>query len=664
MDSILFRHLTGRAKPALAHPTSRAFEPDAWVSMVDAAGEAAVSSRDLQLLGTALLVGGQRQVLSQIYTQDLFVGHSSDEVVTLALADANRSFLIIKSKAEAATADAQASGRPLDLGAISQILIEPAPGLAPATADDLNTSVINTLPHWFAAATADRVASVAPSRELAAHAHRAGMILSLERAFRDVWQQALWQGWRLDEVEGGYAMTPSDPDWQAGWRVWDLREQSLHLQGAMLNHQIERALPGALREPALPLTVVAVEWADGEAFPVTGAPDERRTIGHRLSLDAIDDAYTRVFADQQVGGPGVTPALLSRVIEILQDLAQELLPNDPDPDRPDWSTMERAACSIKRATVVAATATCLEIDTETADACITALTTDPVADIAELFRIGLWHKPLVAVSGGERLLFAVGALVWGSPIRRTERWLQGKGRVDLSKTANGEIYEASVRALVRGALEGNPVLEPSAWAVAYLPGRKSDEQIDLLIRIDDVVLVCEIKCLLAPSEPGECYNYVRKLEMASVQAMRKAEWLRIEQTLAHELLADMRELRMVPLIVVNQSNGVGMEVGGCHVIDAHFLRIFLGDGEYHAGARFEPGGPINFDTRKLYGSAAEAAACLPEVFAQHLGVARYRAAIRWTTSVIPLAGEAGELTMTYPVVDEPTYHALGPFAED
>ncbi|MBW4331376.1 hypothetical protein KY084_10885 [Stakelama sp. CBK3Z-3] len=664
LDSTIFRHLTGKAKPALIHPTNTAFDPAGWKAVVDAIGDEPLSPRDMLLMQVAMLIGVQNAILRHRYTSKLFAGFAPDQVLTLALANANRGYLVIKFKADVAAAAAfeAAGGRPLDFGAISQLLIEPAPGQSPATADDLNNSFVDTLPHWFALARDITEGSRAPGEDLGGIAQRAGACLSLEHAFRSIWQEALWEPWRFGQGADGYVMVPDDTDWMAGWRVWDLREQSLHLQGAMLNRQLEKRIPNAYLTRSLARTVTAI---DLDAVPPTltvAAPSEQQAAAHRMSIDAVSDAYTFVFADQVVGAPGVTVALLSEAVLVLQDLAVAALPEEYDPVAPDWTIMERLACKLPRATLIEALRDTLGIGLALAEACIAFLTVDPAADLGELFRIGLWHKPLVAMADGEHVLIAAGALIWGSPIRRTERWLQATGGDDLSKTPNGLIYEAQVRTLAEQALRENTLFASTDWCVSHLPKGKAKEEVDLLVRIGNRVLVGEIKCFLGPSEPSECYNYVRKLEKAADQARRKSDWLATQPALLDALLGGSGALEIVPLVIVNQSNGVGLVLDGCQVTDAHFLQIVLGDGDYHRGAKFENDEPIEFNVETLYATVKEAEERLTRIFAEHLGVQRYRDAVRWTTNVIPLGDGSGSLQIAYPIVDETAYYAAGPFA--
>jgi hypothetical protein len=57
LDSILFRHLTNRAEPALTHPTNSSFDGDDWKKVVSAVGEEKLVERDFTLIRIAELSG-------------------------------------------------------------------------------------------------------------------------------------------------------------------------------------------------------------------------------------------------------------------------------------------------------------------------------------------------------------------------------------------------------------------------------------------------------------------------------------------------------------------------------------------------------------------------------------------------------------------------------
>jgi len=436
LESVLFRHLTNRAKPALKHPTHSSFDLSEWKAVAASVNKDQLTDRDHTLAQAAALIGLHNTILRQDYTSNLFAGFTPEQVLILAVARANRAFLIIREKAleevENTTNLATMEGRHVDLGVTSQVRIQTSEEVAPTPVDDTNTSVIDALPHWFALAIAPPSGLRASDENLIYVAEHAGAILSLEHSFRSVWQQALWEPWKIERnSEAGYLMTSTDPELKIGWRIWELREQMLSFQGAIINKQFDRMNPNRFLREALPLTVTAINLASASPLLTIAPPSQEQASHHRMTLNAFDDIYTRRFAEQEVGGPSITPMLLSRVMLVLQDIVSLALPSDTDPEEPDWQSMRRLSCSLPRECLIRAISESLGVETVIATACIAFLTSDPASDLQEIFRIGVWHRPLISMPDGKHLLVIAGAIMWGSPIRQTERWLQRKNGEDL-----------------------------------------------------------------------------------------------------------------------------------------------------------------------------------------------------------------------------------------
>lgn len=664
VHSSVFRRLTNREAPRLAHPTANAFDAAAWVEIL---AQVELSERDRSLAIAAVLLGTHIKVLRKRYIDRAFVGLSGSEIAAFAVAAANRTWAILRERSRASRAlsgpginySAAAGKTPLDVDSIS----------GPASADDLNTTCIDSLPHWFA-----RIAS-APSdaTENGFDYSRAGRLaqttLTLEHTFKEIWQEILWEAWSIADVNEGWVVTPRNPEDQALWRVWDWREQSLLFQHAMLNRQLELMMPAGRHADVLIRTAVAVRDGPGGRTFVLGAPDELRTAAHRSAMETIEGAYVGPFLDQVLPGSDgpVTPRLLELAICALQDAAAVLLPDGSNVEYRTAADIERLSCSVARDEVVALVSAALEVDRDLASMCVDHLTSRPFADVGPLFANGLWHRPLVATLDGAKLLLVNGALVWGSPLRRVERWLQEGSRADLSKTPLGLQYEAHLRQVFQNALSHNAILRPVAYPVATVPRGRAGEEIDCLIRIGSTVLLLEIKCLLAPADPIERHDYVRKLEDASAQASRKAAWLggNWAQAAALTGLGNGDESpRIVPLVVVNQSNGTSCRFGDCVVIDAHFLQLFLESDSYNSAGVFaiDGQGQIGLAMQGLYDDAEGAETCIPDLFADHPGLAMYQKAVRWTESRIPLMGDA-VLRMAFPTMDVASYAAAMPDPE-
>jgi hypothetical protein len=668
VNSLVFRRLTNREKPKLSHPTSLEFDAHEWKRLLS--GEVELEERDTTLALSALVIANNLAALRQHYLQGTFDGLSSQEIATFAVADANRSWAILRQKGREMRETVAAQSSIGYLSTMGQVQLDVGPHTAPAGADDLNTSVVDSLPHWLAQAIAAPADSTDDCFDFSVAGARAQAVLSLEHAFREVWQEILWEPWAIESAAEGWSVAPKNPDDQALWRIWDWREQALLLQNSILNRHRERAMAADRVPIILPRTAVSIERSGQEQRVVLGPPAAEQAAGHRSAIEILESAYVAPFLDQSLTGEDarITPRLLELVVCVLQDLAELLVPSDADVEYRTVADIDRLSCSLPRADVVTLISEALDIDAGSAAVCIDHLTSHPFDDVGPLFRNGLWHRPLIATRDREKLQMVLGALVWGSPLRRVERWLQEGSRTDLSKTPLGLRYEAHVRENLQDALDANEILAPVAGPVASIARGEAEEEIDGLIRIGSTVLVLEIKCLLAPSDPIDRHDYVVKLESACVQAIRKGHWLqRHPDQIGRRvgLPEDGTPLRVAPLVVVNQSSGTGCRFGDCLVIDTHFLRLYLSSGEYRSSGAFDfrTPGRASYALQRLYSTAAEAEAGILRTFEAHPGLEAFRAAVRWTQSRIPLAGGA-ELLMSYPVMDPAAYASAVPNPDD
>lgn len=113
-----------------------------------------------------------------------------------------------------------------------------------------------------------------------------------------------------------------------------------------------------------------------------------------------------------------------------------------------------------------------------AEACLYFFSVDPFGALVPLFATGLWHRPLVASRDGQELMLVASALVWGSLIRRAERWLQIGGSAELSGTNNYLRFEAAYRERLDVALRRNTILADASSGVASIAAGQPDEEID------------------------------------------------------------------------------------------------------------------------------------------------------------------------------------------
>lgn len=180
-------------------------------------------------------------------------------------------------------------------------------------------------------------------------------------------------------------------------------------------------------------------------------------------------------------------------------------------------------------------------------------------------------------------------LVTSNPPRRLEAWLE-RGGIDDSNPVDrrGERYETSYCRSICIAIDENTACSTARCAPDGIKKNKAfDEQIDLLVSFGDLALVGELKFFRTPADPHERARYFDKLEKAGDQALRKTAALDARRDVVASALGittdEAQALTPKPIVVTNQGFAFSLEVRGAKVVDAGFLRTYLGDGTRVSG---------------------------------------------------------------------------------
>lgn len=100
------------------------------------------------------------------------------------------------------------------------------------------------------------------------------------------------------------------------------------------------------------------------------------------------------------------------------------------------------------------------------------------------------------------------------------------------------------------------------------------EEIDLIIELKELIIVCEAKCIHYSMEAIDYYNARKRLENGAVQAKRKASFVETHPDLFANL-GEVSTRKVMPLVVTNYPNFTGFEFDGVYVIDSHsFISYF------------------------------------------------------------------------------------------
>lgn len=658
-------------KSALPHPTSAKYSTEAWrAALVDIPD---LTARDANLFKSAVLLGDNIHTLKTTYFDELFRGLTPNQALAFSIADANRSWVIVRHKSLEAQKAAAAKSDAIYTSTLGRAKLDVGPMATHGSADMLNTTFVDCVPHWLSQA---RYATFEPLMipfDYSLSGPRAQLCFSLEHAFKEIWLQIYWEPWDITRTENGWLVTPVEPTDRGLWSAWGWRDEALAYQHAFSRMHFGGA-PSGLLQPLVHRVASALDWDADGIHIVTSVPTPEHEREFEAAMITLETSYLGEFADEPLSPsePDVTLRRLELATRVIQDVALLFLHGDVDVEYRTEADIERISCAISEAELISLLSKALSITETVAAKYLNHLVSKPFDDMNATFRNGLWHRPLVSNGSDGLVRILAGALVWASPVRRFERWLQEANKFkdpsDLSKTPLGIKYENATRHSFGRALAANPILGPASSPVSSISARQAAEEIDGLVRIGSTILVLEVKCFLSPSDPIDRHNYLRKLEKACVQANRKAEWMSHNLAeLEHRIgeLPASTNLRFVPLVVVNQSAGVGCCFDGCVIVDALFLSLFLGDGSIRTGAARDFGTPgrLGFVHTQLYQSVNEAEEAIPSLFETHPGIAPYRAAVDWDSSTIPLR-DRSELQTIFPVMNGEAFTGYYPPTED
>lgn len=634
IDSPAFRRLTGRLKPPLGHPTAAKFATETWKSFL---AEGETNARDLSLATSAIYFAAEMRSLRENLLSDALRGMSPRDIVSLGVAAANRSYLIIRERAAAGARRVGATDGLMDVRSAARTggsQIQPA-----LMADEVITMIGDVIPHWlFQATCASDTQSEKPFPPDIAGA-RAEAALSLERSLRNLWQSCLWEGAHLKTINQKIAHQPQSLEHEKLWSAWEYRQESLLHQEIMM--QVAEVRRGTRQNHGagyLYRTVTSLN-RNGLATRVKfGKPTTSSLRRQSVAIETAESSYLASFLDQDlvIQGEPVSPRLLLLAHCALADLAEVIIGDLPTHDVRSKKDVDRLKFSVSKSSVLITLQECLGIDRNKANAVLGAISID-ATDISSAFKDGIWHRPVIAATGHPNVLLIAAPLMSGSAIRKVERWLIKSGAEDFSRLPRGLIYEDAVRTSLQASLANNPLLKDFSVAkTAVRRVRDDDEEIDLVLRVGKTVLVGEIKCLVVPSESAERFDHIGKLEDAAQQARRKSAWISERPEILEASLGPVPDqLKFQPIIVLNHGVGLGLNLDGVLVTDFHFLNLFLGSPEYLSSSLIAPNGEMVPDWTTLYSSPEEAEERLSEIFQAPPVLEKFIRGVRFRQDQLP-----------------------------
>jgi hypothetical protein len=632
----IFKMLTGRAKDSLSNPTAKAFDVAPYlVAMKDNPPTRA----DLQLIAAATYLGEEIRRLRKVLPSELDA-LSSSEILRLAIGTSNRTYFIAFQHLSRIRKEKAKENLPGHLSAIGEHEI-PAPQSG-ATVDFISTAVIDSLPHWFAQA-AERPNSASRNSlqtplEYRKIQIRAEQLLTIERGLRDLWQQVLWEPWSFDASK--LQIAPENWHHATLWHAWQHRQNALNMQETNLDTVLP--LPGSVDTPCNPKAVTAAKWQSGRYKLTIGKPNRSEIRLQTVYMQVLSNSYLAPFLNSSIPNSTLLVVDVVRAWLCLKSLAHSLQREMKDTEYSTRLDLKRLAFEFPSSLIAGALSECMGIDVQTAENIMSFLVCDPT-DISDAFAQGLWHRPLVQHPTEKRLMFSAAIVLSADPVYSLERLFRStelQQNIEKKKSL-GLAYEAEVRSSFVQALQKNQILKNTSIAASALPKKDSKgEEIDVLIRVRNLVLVGDVKCFVRPADPIDRFSYLEKLDKAAKQIARKRNWLLSNQEQLRSAFDDpslnTSDLTFVPIVILNNSAGLGLKIGEALFTDAHWLKLILENGSYASGGKRDyASGTYTEYTTDLYSSEAEFVSKFSNLITECPSLQKFIDGIRWVPSTFP-----------------------------
>lgn len=635
-----FRRL---ARDRLPSPLAERFDPQVWREVFEEL--VSPTEDDHRLLRASLWIGEKSRALYK-ERPSCFLGLGSKGAIILAIATLNYECSILSDNLEAAGIQA-ASQEIVTLDYLSHVRFENAHGQRMSSGDYVE-AFVDSLDAWLYDAARCSEGLDPPSFDPEGMVEALVKFYTARHVLKRLYDKALHLGHFLDDrgiwVSHDRALTTLQHAWYAR-------------SGAMFD-----ALPSELFDGWSKLSKAERRhW--GLARSVTGVRFAHRGVGLKverleyISRRAPQQALVRAglrrsyladFLDQPLPlYPAVTVALIEDAWWVCSAASHALRAVGEGKNRSafQWANPVHKAElveAVSKALAIGRDISCIIIDFLTYTEAPRRKRYEAAKDTDHGWR-GLWTAPLVSVPDPDEdiLLLPTAVFEQCAPLYRVEAWLEKGGLSDqgLVECARGDAqrgsqFERLYREQLVGASEANPLFTTSCVSTQGVASSHDfPHQIDVLIKLGSRLLIGELKFLLRPADPHQWRRHYGKLTEASEQARTKSDALAGRLDIAAKALgieqAELEDVTITPLVIINNGFGFSLEVDGCRVVDATFLRDYLRSPDFVTGGVISQRSVVSEEITRHYTSEQQASDYFDRIMAHPTVLTRFANRITW-----------------------------------
>ncbi|TNJ68209.1 hypothetical protein FE784_00665 [Paenibacillus hemerocallicola] len=195
-------------------------------------------------------------------------------------------------------------------------------------------------------------------------------------------------------------------------------------------------------------------------------------------------------------------------------------------------------------------------------------------NIDKKIRINLWTKPLIRTRDVYFLLLS--SLQAPNYLQLIDEWLESaKYSLDERGKALEKVMKEDLQKYLKG--KGKYAIIPEKQK--FYANKRDFEEIDLIISMEKMIFIAEIKNIKYPMEARDFHNGYKRLKEGANQVKRKRDFLIRNRSCFDSELQGIDGKNIHVAVITNYPHFTGMEIDGVPVIDYLALQSYMNKGE-------------------------------------------------------------------------------------
>lgn len=189
--------------------------------------------------------------------------------------------------------------------------------------------------------------------------------------------------------------------------------------------------------------------------------------------------------------------------------------------------------------------------------------------------INFFKKPLLPI--GNDYLFHLLNITGNITVNNIDDWLE-INNVNLQE--RGIIFEDYVKAKTKEILKNKNYKFFIPDIKKFKNSNENEEEIDLIISLENIILLIELKCIKYPIEYHDIENAKQRLLEGVSQIKRKMVFVQDNTQLFKSKQVNIENKEIIPLVITNNPNFTGLIVNNVPIIDFELFNNYIDVGKF------------------------------------------------------------------------------------